>query len=157
MSVDRRALEGMPMKLLITSVLISITLPSVLGALQGYEREARIEELKAQVQRIRSAALSAFLGGPGNIRTVPVDLAVESSGGGAAIELGGSPDSVESTAIRYYWYGTQLGSIFLLDPRVPIVPWTGGNVRIDAAHSQITLECMQVEDDTYIAMEMSSC
>ncbi len=156
MKKDRRAIEGMPLKLLLTSLLISLTLPTVLGALQGYERAMKIEELKGEVQKIRSAALSAYLAGPGNVRTVPIDLDGIGKGQGS-IRLGGRPGTSDSTSIRYFLEGSEMGSVFMLEPAVSIVPIEGDSLRIDCSSGDLRLECISEGSITYVTAGMVAC
>jgi hypothetical protein len=151
--LDQRGIEGMPLKLLLTSLLISLTLPCVLGALQGYERSTLVVELKLVVQKIRSAAISAYLAGPGNVRTVSIDL----DGVGSCITLGGRPGSDNSTVIRYYLQGSEMGSAFLLEPEVSIVSERGDQLRIEGPRAELRLECVAEGEATYVAARLIAC
>ena len=157
MRLDRRGIEGMPLKLLLTSLLISLTLPTVLGALQDYDRTLKVEELKVAVQKIRSAALSAYLAGPGNVRTVPIDLDIGGKVGQASITLGGRPGTSDSTVIRYFLQGSEMGSVFLLEPKVSIVPVGGELLKIDGSITSLRLECVCDGGATYVSAGLVAC
>ncbi|MDD1769502.1 MAG: hypothetical protein LUO79_00280 [Methanomassiliicoccales archaeon] len=156
MRLDRRGIEGMPLKLLLTSLLISLTLPTVLGSLQGYDRATKVEELKVAVQKIRSAALSAYLAGPGNVRTVPIDLDLGGKSQ-ASITLGGRPGTSNSTVIRYFLQGSEMGSVFLLEPKVSIVPEDGESLKIDGSITNLRLECVYNGGATYVSAGVVAC
>jgi hypothetical protein len=147
----------MPLKLLLTSLLISLTLPTVLGTLQGYDRAMKVEELKGAVQKIRSAALSAYLAGPGNVRTVLIDFDSAGRGEQASITLGGRPGTTNSTVIRYFIQGSEMGSVFMLEPKVSIVPEDGDQLRIKGSHIDLRLECVNKGGTMYLSAGLVAC
>jgi hypothetical protein len=84
---DKRALEGLPLKILISVMVIALSAQPLYGSLSYLGYTQGLSQAMDEAQEIRRAALSAFIAGPGNVRLVSIDL-----GDGASsfsIRLGG--------------------------------------------------------------------
>jgi hypothetical protein len=107
---DGRGIEGLPLRLMLVALLISLTLPAVLASLADLSATsndrmmARVaEDLARTVEEMASA-------GPGNVRTFPVPPDLPA---GAQIRIGGSDGSAESARVSWCSGGTVLGSRYL--------------------------------------------
>jgi hypothetical protein len=71
---DKRALEGLPFKILISVLVIALSAQPLYGSLSYLGYAQGLSLAMDEAQEIRKAALSAFIAGPGNVRIVSVDL-----------------------------------------------------------------------------------
>ncbi|HVO77468.1 MAG TPA: hypothetical protein VMS79_01215, partial [Methanomassiliicoccales archaeon] len=59
--------------------------------------------------------------------------------------------------IRYFLGGSELGSVFLLEPRVSIVPEEGETLRIEGSRTDLRLECVSEGGVTFISAGLVAC
>lgn len=143
--LDTRGLEGLPLKLLIVLLLVSLSSPLVFESLQYHERTVAIESLRTLSERIRSVVLSAFVSGPGNIRTIDVTIPSSIEGEQSWIEIGGSEDSVESLSIRCWIGEHKVIALYLEDPPVRMSSQSGDALTIRSPGSKLEVSCVQTE------------
>jgi len=93
---DQRALEGLPLKLLIVLLMISLSLPLFLSTFDAFEKSTSIEKAKGEAERILFAATLAFMDGPGSSRAVSVEV----PHGSIIIAVGGSLEELDSRSVR---------------------------------------------------------
>ncbi len=148
---DRRGLEGLPLKLLVLLLLFSVSTPIVLENFQHHERVVQTEALRRECLDIRSAALSAFLSGPGNVRAV--DVIIPWSGGSSFIEVGGEIASPQARSIRYYVDGRLCGTIAMSDAAVILSSRSNEAVVIGMPGGHVILSCVQTEDGLIVQVE----
>ncbi|MBM4237281.1 MAG: hypothetical protein FJ151_02220, partial [Euryarchaeota archaeon] len=89
--LDRRGLEGLPLKLMIVFLLLSISFPMVLESMQYHNRVVSEELLEIEAEKVRQAVYAAYLSGAGNVRSVKIEMAPSYGGTGPSIEIGGEP------------------------------------------------------------------
>jgi hypothetical protein len=143
LSRDRRGLEGLPLKLLIISLLMSIAFPLVIDSLEQYEETVSMASVRSQACDIKAAATTAYLAGPGNVRTVRVELA--QGGGIVQIELGGicqDPASMKLSCV----VGHQATEVVMDSPPLNIVTKGGARICIESPGATIALECVEIDD-----------
>lgn len=136
---DRQGIEGLPLKLLIVALLISISFPPVWQTLVYYDSTLTTEEAVEQAAKIRGCAASAFIAGEGNVRRVNVDLHRPMAGKGSSLVLGGFPDSASSHVISVLNDGRQVGTIPLQDPELQIVTMNGQQLSIGIGATTLVL------------------
>lgn len=132
---DRRGIEGLPLRLMLVALLISLTLPSMLSFMnnatssiaEGKAAEVA-EHLAATVERMSA-------GGPGNVRivSVPGDLMV-----GTTLRVGGENGTVDSARITWNAEGRQ-GARYL--EGVVVLTGSGEPLTLSAGDT-IRLECL---------------
>ncbi len=99
LSGDKAGVESLPLKLLIVSLLCSLVLPVFCVASQGYLEDVKERAIESEVDRVEEAVISAFLGGPGSVRIVRVEL--DHFPEHELMEIGGPEGSPDSHSIRY--------------------------------------------------------
>jgi hypothetical protein len=145
--LDAKGLEGLPLKLLIVLLLISISSPVVFQSLQYHERTVTVETLRTMGEKIRSAVLSAYVAGPGNVRTVEVAIPVSSHDGQGWMEIGGPGESIESLSIRC-WVGDHIiGTVYVSDPPVRMTSQSGNAVTIHSPGAHLEVSCVELDGE----------
>ena len=108
---DKRGLEGMPLKLLIVSLLISLSAPIVLSSMSSFQTKTSVSEAMSAAEQIRETITATYISGPGNHRVLDSPLQDDK----CAIEIGGDLNQTESMVISVvYDGGTE--RIYLADP-----------------------------------------
>lgn len=132
---DKRGIEGLPLRLMLVALLISLTLPTMLSFM--HETTSSIAEEKAAevADKIAATVEEMSLGGPGNVRTVtvPNDLLA-----GIELSLGGENGTADCSRIRWSAEGRK-GSRYM--DGVIVVTESGKPLTISAGDS-IRLECL---------------
>jgi hypothetical protein len=140
---DRKAVEGMPLKLLIVALLISISFPYVWQALTYYDTTVMVEEAAVEANQIKAAATSAYLGGEGNVRNIHVRLRPSMTGLSPAIEIGGPPGSSLSRTIRVLTDHGPVCTVPLDDPAIEIRTLTEDQVRLEKGDTELVLRAIR--------------
>ena len=110
MRKDRRGIEGLPLRLMIVALLVSLTLPLLLSSMEqaasGMAERRLGQEAEDLVRSIEGLAAA----GPGNVRFMDVatDLPY-----GSEIRLGGGTGTGESARVSWYMDGAEVGRRYL--------------------------------------------
>jgi hypothetical protein len=146
---DSRALEGFPLKLMIVLLLVSISFPVFINTYHHFTYALSTEAIEAEMERVESAAISVFLGGPGSIRTVELHLAKGSEAQTATIEIGGKCGTAQARCLRYQ-VGEISGTKFIQDLPIDITSPDGDPIIIAAPGAKLVLECLHNETGSWI-------
>jgi hypothetical protein len=148
--LDIRGLEGLPLRLLIVLLLISISSPVVIESLQYHEHTVIVEVLRTMGDRVRSAVLSAYVAGPGNIRSVEVTIPISSRDAQGWMEIGGPKESIESFSIRC-WVGDHLiGTLYVSDPPVRMTSQSGSVMTVHGPGSHLEVSCVALDGEMIV-------
>ena len=149
-SGDHAGIEGLPLRLLIVSLLISLTLPLFVGAYQCHSSDLMRAAAKADMDKVESASLSTFLGGVGSVRVIELD---SDRTGRRFMEIGGTPGSAEFHSLRYTGGGVEI-TRFLDDLPVGISSPSGRSVMIGPTAQSLRFECGMHNSTLYIMVEV---
>ncbi|MHC1709379.1 MAG: hypothetical protein AB9819_03105 [Methanomassiliicoccales archaeon] len=131
---DNRGIEGLPLRLMLVALLISLTLPTMLSFL--HETTSNIAEEKAAeiAEEIATTIEGMSVGGPGNVRVVRVPSDILS---GIALSIGGENGTIECARITWEADGRE-GSRYLAGAQVvtengkPLVISAGDTIRLES-------------------------
>lgn len=152
---DIRALEGLPLKLMIVLLLVSISFPIFINTYQHYTCALSSEVIEAEMERLESAAISVFLGGPGSKRTVDLHLPTGLETQPVSIEIGGKCGTAQARCLRYHIWDIS-GTKFIEDLPIDITSPEDDAIIITAPGAKLTLECVQDEMGSWIEARLSS-
>ncbi|MCU0860914.1 MAG: hypothetical protein MUE65_01180 [Methanomassiliicoccales archaeon] len=148
--LDNQGLEGLPLKLLITSLVIALSIPAMNGAVCYLSYSKDLSIALGIAEDIRGAATSAFIGGPGNVRNVEIDLP---AGCPASIMVGAAPEDPFGQLIEVMWKGEVAATVELCDPCFRIV--TSQGVRLEIGGSTaLRLACLDLGDELVVGLEV---
>ena len=71
---DERALEGLPLQLMIIALVLSIGLPIVYNSISGYDSSRMMQEMEEQAVSISEKARQVYLYGEGNSDVIEIEL-----------------------------------------------------------------------------------
>jgi len=151
---DRSGIEGLPLRLMIVTLLISLTLPVALGTLQGFQEQAQVRSGMRLAEVIASTASSTYESCEGNVRLVKLDWPESQSGETLRLGLAGPMESILSSRVDIIVSGRISGHLFLSDPLVHLVSEDSGRLEIGPECNGLRLSCVIGTDGIYVAVEV---
>ena len=142
---DEKALEGMPLKLLIVALVMGITLPSILAMWANVEKVQIGNHLLSEMDYLNIRINQVYRSGPGNTIIVELDL---KSGIFTSIDyvlLGGGLDTHWKGTIRWKLAG-EGENVIPIDGGVPVCGQSGEAFELNDGHSSLYLEVKKKED-----------
>lgn len=153
LSDDRRGLEGLPLKLLITSLVISLSAPALYSSVAYLDFASRLDRAMDVASEIKRAAVSAYVGGPGNVRIVSLKLDPIAEGS-AAIRLGGEENEAQARVIEVLWEGELAATLTLEEPSFSIVTGQGSALLLEGLED-IRLSCEEGTEGPVVLVEVA--
>jgi len=130
---DSRGIEGLPLRLVLVALLISLTLPTMISVMNETTSNIAGEKAAEIAKEIADTIEEMSAGGPGNVRimNVPSDLLADIS-----FTMGGENGSVDCQRIRWNVNGHKgdrylVGAIIVTDNGRPMVLSTGDSIRLE--------------------------
>ncbi len=151
---DRSGIEGLPLRLMIVTLLISLTLPVAIGTLHGFEEQAQVRTGMRLAEVISSAASSIYESGEGNVRLVKLDWPESRSGETLRLRLCGSMESILSSRLDVIVNGQVSGQRFLSDPLVHLISEDSSRLEIGPECRELRLSCLIQSDEIYVSLEV---
>lgn len=151
---DRRGLEGLPLKLLIMSLLLSLAAPAVLGSLDSFERSTARSHLTSEASRLAGELEELRSAGEGNRRTLTVSLPASLSAYSMALEIGGEVGNVSSLIIRCSSQDVVFYTAVLDDPPARMTSSEGKTLRLEAGEHHVSAECLRLDGRIVIVLSV---
>ena len=150
--MDKRGIEGLPLRLLVSSLVMALSAPALLGSLAYLDSMTAVDLAEREAEELRASAISAFVGGPGNVRRVHVELRSGLSGA-PCLRLGGGEGDPRSHQIDVLWSGEMVGSVPLAEPGFAICTPQGLPLMIEGS-GWVELSCLQGGEGPLVMAEM---
>ncbi len=144
---DTRAVEGLPLKLIITAIVLAITIPLMFGALKTYDKSKVEQEISAEIDRFISTVQLVYSSGPGNSAVLEFRAAKGTFTGLDYVKFGDEPGSNYSSVIRYKISGMQEVPAVIRSPNVPMMSTGNSTFEIMGGDYSIIAECMTSQSD----------
>lgn len=140
-------IEGLPLQLIITMVVLAITIPLMFGGLKSYDRSRLETEINAQIEEFAASAQILLISGPGNSATV--DFTAPSGGLNRLdyMMFGDVPGGNFSSVIRYRIAGHQEASVLLRDPNVPMADDSDKTLELMPGEYRLNIRCLSSGTD----------
>lgn len=142
---DRQGLEGLPLKLLIMSLLLSLTAPAILGSLESFERSTARSQLSAEAGRLGALVEEVRSAGEGNRRTLSIALPSTLSKFSMVMEIGGDVRNASSLSIRCSSDGRVFSTLVLDDPPARTTSGNLSTLRLEAGEHRLMAECRSID------------
>jgi hypothetical protein len=151
---DSSAVEGLPLKLIITALVLSITIPASVNALQAYDRMQAQENVRNEVEHLIISARQVYLGGAGSQRVIEFN-----PDGGMFyhldwVSIGDAVGGQNESAIFYRFEDGSTKVILISNPRVALRGEGGGGVRIGPGRHQLVLQSKQDSSGIYVEIRV---
>ena len=144
---DIRAVEGLPLKLIITAIVLAITIPMMFGALRAYDRSKVELELSAEIDRFVSGVQLVYSSGPGNSMMLDFSAAKGTFTNLDYVRFGDVPGGNYSSVIRYRISGMQEVLAVIQSPNVPMMSSDNSVLEIMPGDYHIMAECVVSQQD----------
>lgn len=135
---DRRGVEGVPLKLMLVALILSLSTPVVISTMERYQGSIGDALLAAEGERLAAAVAEVYSAGEGNIRKVALDLPVD--GRDAHLEVGGNGTS--AMAIRCCSEGRLVRTIYLTEPPIRMLTSDGSLLSLGPGKVDVVLEAV---------------
>lgn len=112
MRMNRKAVTDLPIKLLIISVILSVSLPIIADSLDSSRSGMDMTQMESESQRIAGAAASVYYSSEGSGRYLDLEIPE-----GCILVLGGKGE--ESFAIHMYRGSEEIGKYWMEKPMIP--------------------------------------
>ncbi len=153
--LDRTGLEGLPLKLLIVFLLLSISFPTVLESMQYHDRVVSEELLEREAEKIKHAVYAAYLSGAGNVRSVAIDIASSYTGTRPSIEIGGEPNTTEAMTIRCFVGDVLRRTIYVNEPMITMTSPSKGAEVIVPPGGEVRISCVEELGQLRVIVEVT--
>lgn len=117
MRMNRKAVTDLPIKLLIISIILAVSLPIISDSLDSSVEGMDRSQMDSESERIAVAAASAYYSSEGNCRYVEVDVPE-----GCTIVLGG--EGADSYGIHMYRGSEKVATHWMEKPVIPFMDET---------------------------------
>jgi len=152
MITDRRALEGLPLKLMIVALILSLSFPLFMSMLEDFDENLIEQKVKTEVERLHSAALSCYFSGPGNVRIMEAgSLSLHES---FFMEIGGDLNSTHSRSIRYLAGDGATITSYLDEVPVRLSTQDSDSLRIQGWPYTIRMECVSDSNGIWVMVSL---
>ena len=113
LSKDRKGVMSLPIKLMVTMLIITISLPLLTNVMDDSERNMADAEMEQEVGRFMNAAILAHRSGNGSSRTVSIDLPA-----GCELSVGG--EGSDGFCVRSVYDGEVISRNYFETPAIRI-------------------------------------
>ncbi len=132
--MDRRGVTGFPMRLVVTAVILSLCVPVLAEAADGFKERTCEKEAMSQIEIIGDVSSSLFFCGPGSARAADLQIPA-----GYEIWIGG--EGAEAFSITLAYGDSPVRKVYMDHPALS---FAGGCTRITGQVS-LRLECVTGE------------
>lgn len=145
--LDPRGVEGFPLKLMITAVVLAITVPMMFGALRTYDRARVEQDLQAEIDEFVSTAQLVYLSGPGNSAVVEFGAPKGAFTALDYVRFGDAPGGQMASVIRYKIGGSTETLTVIQSPNVPMMSPANETLEIMSGNCRIIVQCLNAQAD----------
>lgn len=129
---DGRGVLGLPMRLAVAMVILSVCVPSLVYASETFKEDAEVSDASAEVEKMVSAADTVYYSGCGSRCTVSVSIP-----SGCEVTIGGEEQDMYTIRIVQ---GGEVRKTVYTDH--PIVRFVGGPVTVSGS-LDLVFECVR--------------
>ena len=141
------SVEGLPLQLIITAVVLAITIPLMFGALHTYDKSKVENEIRSEISEIIATIQMIYVSGPGNRAIVEFNANNGAFTSIDNVKFGDEPGGNYSSVIRYTINGMQEVPTVLKSPNVPMISIDGSAFILMSGQYEIIVECLTHESD----------
>ncbi len=154
---DGRALEGLPLKLVIISLMLAMSVPIVVGNWMHYDREQTVNSMVSELDYLETSVEQLWNDGlgHGSSRVLEIDIRDGTFAKVEKVEVGsGDLSSFEAKSIRWKLVGED-EQVIVMSKGVPMTSEDGAAFVLRHGLNRIYLEVGSLNGTTYV--EFSYC
>jgi hypothetical protein len=158
---NNKAIEGLPLTMIVVMVVLAITIPLIIGSLRAYDR-GRVEQgLASEIDSFISMVQLVYTSGPGNSVLIDFNAASGSMARIDSVIFGDGPGGSMASVIRYTIQDRQEVMTLLEAPNVPMMSSGNTSFQISSGSFRIMAECVSgnidlngdgISNDTFIRL-----
>jgi len=138
---SRDGLEGLPLQLIITAIILAITVPMMFGALRNYDRSMTRQNLVEEIDDFAAGVQNLFMMGPGNSQTFEFTASGSAFCRPEQIMFGDNPTGEFQSVIRFRISGMAEEYRVIQSPNVPMMNIENETLEILSGTHMIIAEC----------------
>ncbi len=139
---DSLGVEGLPVTLMVTMVVLAITIPMIFGSFRAYDRGRVESTLVAEIGDLSSTVQHLYISGPGNSALVEFNALRGSLTGIEYIIIGDEPAAANASIIRFKLQGRPEAAVGISSPSVPITSADNSSFSFASGTFLIKAECV---------------
>ena len=141
------SIEGLPLQLIITAVVLAITVPIMFGGLNSYDQSKLETELMGEIQGFISDVQQIYLAGPGNSATMNFVVPNGALNSADYVIFGDGPQGNYSSVIRYRISGESEVPVVVASPNVPMMSEENAGLEVIPGTYSIIISCQSADAD----------
>ncbi|MFA6680250.1 MAG: hypothetical protein WCR96_07170 [Candidatus Methanomethylophilaceae archaeon] len=110
---DRKGVLGLPIKLMITMIILALSIPLIVEAMEDNEVNMMNSEMEQEVSKLKDAVSAVHYSGKGSSRTVDINVPA-----GCEISIGGT--GTDAYSVRASFEGKQMFTAYFEKPIVMV-------------------------------------
>ena len=160
---NNKAIEGLPLTMIVVMVVLAITIPLIIGSLRAYDRGRVEQEIASEIDQFISMVQLVYTSGPGNSAVIDFNAASGSMTHIECVKFGDEPGGSMASVIRYTIQGRPEVMVLLESPNVPMMSSGNTSFQISSGSYSIMAECIVgsfdlngdgISNDTFIHLEI---
>jgi hypothetical protein len=161
---NNKAIEGLPLTMIVVMVVLAITIPLIIGSLRAYDRGRVEQEMASEIDRFISMVQLVYMSGPGNSVVIEFNAASGSMTSIDYVKFGDDPGGNMASVIRYTVQGRAEVMALLESPNVPMMSSDNTTFQISSGDYRILAECVSgnidlngdgFSADTYVLLSLA--
>ena len=140
---DNRGVEGLPLNLMVSLLVLAIALPQAFLWFDAYSLERADSGTREEVGAILSAARQCYFQGVGNSRSVDVDLRGAYGHELRRVTIGDALPNGERRCLASYKIGGQGEQLLVMEPSVPLTSPGNAALSFGAGSHTVIAECKE--------------
>lgn len=154
--LGRSGIEEFPLKLVIITIIIAITVPLVTDALADYSKDQMELEIRSEMKRLITVVKLSYSSGIGTSIPMTIEIDEVFLQSLDYLYIGDEPGGRYGSVIRFRIEGGAK-MIMLIDPPVPVVgPHSNGPVHLSEGVHKLRVTHISIEDQEYIRISFDS-
>lgn len=150
---DRRAVESIPLRLMIVAVIVSLSILPAAGALDTFRNRDLVRRAAMELDEMMAVAQVMAIQGPGNVRTLTFDLRGDGSLRFDKLTIGDSVGGPNMSSVVLRFTNGAVLARSALEPAVWLRSGSGGALTVDSPFFQLRLESVLEEHALSIVAE----
>jgi hypothetical protein len=139
---NNKAIEGLPLTMIVVMIVLAITIPLIIGSLRAYDRGRVEQELQSEIDRFISVVQLVYTSGPGNSVVIEFNAASGSMTSVDSVKFGDDPGGSMASIIRHTIQGQAEIMTLLESPNVPMMSSGNTSFQISSGSYRIMAECV---------------
>ena len=150
------SIESLPLKLIIISIVMVITIPVAWTGLSNYSKIQAENNMRSQVEYIATTAKQVYAGANGTSLSIKVNFEGGFFNNVEYVKIGDSLSSGKCSTIRYKISGETEKTYVIQNPNVPMTSTDGDALQLGSGTYTLILEHKIDDGENYIEVRLTN-